>query len=228
MCPHCHQEAPVIYRGVIAYCTACGAPRPPLAGSALKLAGQPSKVGGIVASATGFVVLLFGLVAALLVGLFFQWVFPAGIVGWVLGVLLSVVSLAIGVPLLLGGRHLKRQGQGAEKGALLDAAAALARHKGGSVTAREAAKSLAIGYEQADALLTEAAKADPDRVGVEVNDAGVVEYWFRDTQGGRTRVADVDFPPRDAALDAERAAAEAEAEEVAAAGSAAPLQPRRR
>src|SRR5437667_81825 len=29
MCPHCRQNAPVVYRGLMAYCTACGQPRTP-------------------------------------------------------------------------------------------------------------------------------------------------------------------------------------------------------
>ena len=49
MCPHCRQNAPIVYRGVLAYCTACGAPRPPFSAKSIDLAGQPSKIGGAVA-----------------------------------------------------------------------------------------------------------------------------------------------------------------------------------
>ena len=46
MCPRCRQNAPIVYRGVNAFCTACGAPRSVLANTSVNLAGQPSKVGG--------------------------------------------------------------------------------------------------------------------------------------------------------------------------------------
>jgi hypothetical protein len=50
---------------VNAFCTACGAPRMPLAASSVNLAGQTSKVGGTVARVFGWMALAGGwLVAA--------------------------------------------------------------------------------------------------------------------------------------------------------------------
>ena len=61
VCPYCQNDAPVVYRGMVAYCTACGAVRPAvLPTKSINLAGQPSKVGGIVAKVFGWLVLFFG------------------------------------------------------------------------------------------------------------------------------------------------------------------------
>ena len=63
-CPHCHQNAPIVYRGVFAFCSACDKPRAPFSGKALHFAGQPAKVGGSVSRVVGYLVLVFGLLAS--------------------------------------------------------------------------------------------------------------------------------------------------------------------
>lgn len=65
ICPHCKQDAPTIVRGLRAYCTACDAPRSMLSDTPINVAGQPSKVGGGVASVLGWFILLGGLLTAL-------------------------------------------------------------------------------------------------------------------------------------------------------------------
>ena len=46
MCPHCGREAPIVYRGVVPYCTACGALRAPLSTPSINLAGKSVADGG--------------------------------------------------------------------------------------------------------------------------------------------------------------------------------------
>src|SRR5690242_5493841 len=100
MCPRCRQSAPILYRRVMAYCTACGAPRPPLTGTSLNLAGQPSKIGGAVASVVGWIVLAGGLSLALMITLIAQALFPAGFAGYALGIPIAALSLVVGILLV--------------------------------------------------------------------------------------------------------------------------------
>jgi hypothetical protein len=51
----------------------------------------------------------------------------------------------------------------------------LVAHRG-SVTAAEAAQVLGVTAAQADAMLTDFAKRDPDRLAVDVDDQGIVRY----------------------------------------------------
>src|SRR6187402_2172717 len=64
LCPHCQQNAPILYKGVFAFCSACDKPRAPFSGKALAFAGQPSKVGGRVGRVVGALVLILGLLLA--------------------------------------------------------------------------------------------------------------------------------------------------------------------
>jgi hypothetical protein len=200
MCPHCRQNAPLVYRGVLAYCAACGKPRVPLSGSSLQLAGQPSKVGGTLARVFGWVTLVFGLSAAAFVGLLLQWIFPAGIAGFVVGVPLALLVLGIGLMLLLGGGRLKQSGEESEKRARIHAIFALAAHRRGIVTAREAATALGVPLPSADALLTEMAKQESEMVRLEVDDRGEIYFRFPMLEpppepGGPVRV-DASIAPR--------------------------------
>src|SRR5579862_6967824 len=92
MCPHCGQNAPVVYRGVLAYCTACNAPRPPLTGTALHLAGQPSRVGGAIARVAGWIFIAAGLSLALGLGGILQAIF-GHLTGLLVGGPIAVVSI---------------------------------------------------------------------------------------------------------------------------------------
>ncbi len=83
-------------RGIDAYCTACGAKRIPFASPPVNLAGQPSQVGGTIARVFGWFVLGGGLLAAVLVGALFQAIFPAGVLGWVLGSTIGLVAATLG------------------------------------------------------------------------------------------------------------------------------------
>lgn len=206
-CPQCGRDAPVIYRGVVPHCTACGAVRPPLSSPSVNLAGKPSRVGGIVASVFGWVVLVVGLSMALGIALLFA-AFGATMAGVALGLPLAIVSLVLGVVLIRRGGSLSRSGAEAERVTREQALLALVAHRG-SVTAVDAAQAFGVSAGEADAMLTDLAKRDPDRLALDVDDQGVVRYRL-------ARVSD-----DDARLRVEGAgswqAGEAEAAEVPAA-----------
>jgi hypothetical protein len=179
ICPRCGREAPIVYRGVVPYCTACGALRSPLSSASINLAGKPSRVGGTFARVFGWLVLLFGGSLALLVfGLFAA--FQALGVGLAIGLPILLVALVLGIALVRGGRSLATTGVEAERATREQALLAMAAHKG-AVTAVEAARALGVGVAEADAMLTALAKREPDRVAVDVDDQGVI--WYRVSAG---------------------------------------------
>jgi hypothetical protein len=182
-CPHCGRDAPIVYRGVLAYCTACGGMRSPLTGPSVNLAGKPAKMGAAVATTIGWIVMLvggtFGLtLGAIVGGLLSSW--PVAVAVFLP---FAFVSGVIAYGLMRGARRLRRSGSDSERQtveqALLAMAAAGPSARGGryGVTAPMAARSLGIPVDQADALLTTLAKSDPDRVAVDVDDQGAV--WYR-------------------------------------------------
>ncbi len=178
MCPSCGQDAPLVYKGVSAFCSACGKPRAPLTASAVNLRGKPAKIGGTVASTAGWVLLFGAVVAALVVGALFQACFPAAVLGWVLGGVIAFVGLALSLLLLFGGRALRRSGARASQAARLEALDTLAVYQRGIVTAQMASESLALPLDQADAFLTSLAKQPDSGVTLEVDDDGRITYRF--------------------------------------------------
>jgi hypothetical protein len=178
MCPHCGQDAPLVYKGVSAFCFACGKPRIPLTASAVNLRGKPAKIGGTVAAVAGWVLLFGALAAALIVGAVLQAILPAGVVGWIVGGVIAVVGVVVALLLLFGGRALKRSGTNAAHAARLDALGSLAAYQHGVVTAQMAAESLGLPVEQADAFLTSLAKQPDSGVTLEVDDDGRITYRF--------------------------------------------------
>lgn len=162
----------------MAYCTACGAPRPPLTGTNLNMVGQPSKIGGAVASAFGWIVLAFGIALALALGVIAQAVFPAGIVGYALGIPIGIISLVLGFVLLRSGRSLNTNGTNAERDARTQAIFALASHRGGALTGLDVSQALGMRADEADALLTSLAKDQYERVAVEIDPNGGLYYRF--------------------------------------------------
>jgi hypothetical protein len=178
MCPHCGQNAPLVYRGVSAFCSACGQPRVSFTANAVNLKGKPAKIGGAVAAVAGWVLLFGTLAAALIVGALFQAIFPAAVLGWVLGGLIGAVGGGISLLLLFGGRALRRSGITAAELARLDALGTLAAHQKGMVTPQAASEALGCSYEEADAFLTSIAKRPDGGVTLEINDDGTIYYRF--------------------------------------------------
>ncbi len=205
MCPNCKQNAPIVYRGALAYCTACGAPRPPFSAKGVNLAGQPSKIGGSVAKFVGWMVLAGGWLLAICLVLFFQLLFPAAAIGWALGIPIALLASIIGGLILFGGSKLATSGAEAERAAQFEAVWAIALARGGLVTALEVGRALNMSSEAADAVLTEMTKRYHDYVSIEVDDAGNLFYKvtgvaeppgssfgvkYRVEQDGRVRIAD--------------------------------------
>ncbi len=205
LCPHCHQNAPVVYKGVFAFCAACGKPRAPFSGKALALAGQPSKLGGRVGRAVGVLVLLLGLLLAAALILCLQLLWPAAHIGYAFGLPVALVSLVLGGGLLLASRRLGRAGSDAERQAREEAIYALAVHRGGTLTVTDAARSLQLAPAPVESLLRELAKTQPEHVSLEFDEGGQTFYVFsrdglrphpfgakyRVGAEGKVRVADV-------------------------------------
>lgn len=179
VCPHCGQNAPLVYRGVSAFCSACGKPRMPFTANAVNLRGKPAKFGGTVASIAGWVVLAGALAVALVLGSILQAIFPVGaVVGWVIGGLIATLGVAAALLLLFGGRALRRSGTHAAEAARLEALGSLAAHHSGVITSQSAAEALGVPVEEADRLLTSLAKQPESGITLEVDDDGKLTYRF--------------------------------------------------
>ena len=178
LCPNCYKDAPIVYRGVSAHCTACGAVRVPLANQSVNMAGQPSKVGGAVAKAFGWLTLAGGTVIAAITAAFFQWLITDGIVGWVLGGLIFAITAVISAVLLVSGKQLTKSGDDTHKTVQEKAILGLVQNSKGVVTALDVSRSLDITLQEADAVLTRMAKETPDQITVDVDDQGQIFYRF--------------------------------------------------
>jgi hypothetical protein len=182
VCPRCRQNAPLVYRGVSAYCTACGAPRMPLASSSVNLAGQPSKVGGTVARAIGWLVGGGGWFLAL----FSAWVLTLlGGSALAAGILFGLIALPASIlawVLLRSGKELRRSGDTTEQATKNQAMFALANTRGGVLTAWDVSQALGVIPQEADAILTRLAKEHPDYVQVDIDDNGTVLFRFTNAQ----------------------------------------------
>jgi hypothetical protein len=173
---------------------------------------KASKLGGVVAGALGWLVLLFGLSASLGLGLIFRVIWSLG-VGLAFALPLALVTLGMGIPLLVGGKALRRSATETERGMRERAIYSMLSEKG-RVSAAQAARLLGIGVGEADAQLTALAKGQPDRVALDVDEEGTV--WYR--------AAAMPFPqgswgpPARVRVD-ERSAAQEEAEAEATEGA---------
>lgn len=215
ICPNCRQEAPTVVRGIRAYCTACGAQRSLIEDTPVNVAGQPSKIGGGVAAVAGLSVLVVGSLLALAIGALLQ-VFAAP-AGWIVGGFLEAVTLFVAAMFLWGGRALFLSGTERERSAQEQAIFAIARRRGGSVTASELARVLSIPEAEADTMLTAMAKRPDGQVSLELDDDGTLRYEVRDARLGRVRVGEkkrvhIEAPVPNTVMDAEF---EEEAEEEA-------------
>lgn len=180
MCPYCQSDVPVVYRGIMAYCMACGAMRPLASPSkSLNLAGQPSQVGGVLAKVFGWLVLFFGVSVSGIVGALAQAIWPEGIVGWALGIPMLLVSLAMGIGLVMSGKSLSTSGKHAEQAVREKAIYGLARARAGILTKDDVAAALSVSAQEGDNYLTHLAKERPDELAVDVDDEGRVLFRFR-------------------------------------------------
>ena len=179
ICSSCRQDVAPIVRGVRAYCTACGAQMPFLAApEAVNVAGQPSKVGGGIVKALGWVAVTIGLFIALFFG-FIAWALSTAIPLYI-GGFFAVLAAMVAIPLLIAGRSLRRAGETREHDARERAVFSLAAQRRGMLDVPTVARALEIQEADADALLTELAKRPDGRVALEVDDNGNLTYVFRD------------------------------------------------
>jgi hypothetical protein len=205
LCPHCQQNAPILYKGVFAFCSACDKPRAPFSGKALAFAGQPSKVGGRVGRVVGALVLILGLLLAAALMLFFQLLWPAQNIGYALGAPVALISVVLGTLFMIASRRLGRAGADAERQARVEALYALAVNRNGTLTTADAARSLQLNADSIEALLSDLARTQPEYVSLEFDEHGQSFYLFsragarphpfgakyRVGAEGRVRVADV-------------------------------------
>lgn len=190
VCPQCKSRAPIVYRGVFAYCTACGASRLPLAAKSTNLAGKPSIIGGALTRVAGWIVLSGGVALGLALLGILQAIFPAGFAGWAVGLPIVCLSVLFGVLLLRGGRSLEGAGVAAQKDTHVAAIFSLAEQNQNTLTAAQVASAVGMSMASADALLTELAKTRPDHVVLEVSDAG--DVFYRVSARGLSRVQSFD------------------------------------
>lgn len=176
MCPHCGQNAPIVYRGVVAFCSACQRQRPALIAPSVSYAGKPSSVGGTVAGVIGWILLVVGLTAALGLGLLFSVLNTT--LGLAVGIPIGILTIAVSLSLLFSSRKLKRTGVEKQKEMRRRAINGLALNRGGTLTAADVAASLDMPITEADDFLTEMAKTQSDEVTVELDDKGGIYYAF--------------------------------------------------
>jgi len=177
-CPHCHQKAPILYKGVFAFCSACEKPRAPFSDKALAFAGRPSKLGGRVGRALGALVLLFGVLLAAALMLFFQLLWPAKNIGYALGSPIALISVVLGLALLIASSRLGRAGAETERQTRIEAIYALAVHRDGMLTTADTARSLQLDPASVDALLSELSRTEPQYISLEFDENGQPFYLF--------------------------------------------------
>ncbi len=189
-CPNCRSSAPIVYRGMLAYCTSCGAPRIPLAAKSTNLAGKPSIIGGALTRVLGWIVLSGGVALGLaLLGLL-QAIFPAGFAGFAVGLPIMALAVLFGTLLLRGGKSLESTGVTEQRETRTAAVFSLAENRGGIITAADVGAALGLPVASADALLTDLAKTTPDHVVLEIDEQGGV--FYRVNARGLSRVQSFD------------------------------------
>jgi hypothetical protein len=163
-----------VYHGIVPHCTACGAIRAPLSGPSVNLAGKSSQVGGAIVRAAGGVVMVGGSLLALAVGGLLYVLAPLA-TAVAVSLPIAALALAAGLALLLGGQRLRRSGNQEERATRQRALLALTEARG-KVSALDAARVLGLTESDADRLLTDLAKREPERMAVDVDREGTVHY----------------------------------------------------
>jgi hypothetical protein len=178
MCPHCGKEAPILYRGPLAYCAACNKPRTPLSAAGVNLAGKPAQLGGTVASVFGWVVMAVTAGIALIVGAILQAIFTGAMVGWAVGGVIAALGIGAGILLLMGGRFLQRTGNQTSANVRRAALMAVAENQNGIVRTEFAAQALGVTMGEAEAFLTALSREPDSGTTLEVDNDGKLYYRF--------------------------------------------------
>jgi hypothetical protein len=191
-CPKCGQNAPLVLRGLEAFCTVCGAHRTPFAAGIVNLAGKPARFGGHAARAFGWGALAVGLFLALALGLITQAIgsmlVPGSWLGLAVAVPIALLSIALGLFGVLGGKKLFRAGEIQLQAVQREAVHALAKHQNGVVKAEDAARALNVDVPSAEVILSALAKEPAENVSVDVDDEGRVIYLFGSAEAIRWRI----------------------------------------
>jgi hypothetical protein len=203
-CPKCGQRAPIVLRGLDSRCAACGAPRFLLAAPKVSLAGQPSRIGGLMMSWVGVSVLVLGLAMSAGVWFLLQSLMPTHAFGWAFAIPTSALSLLAGGLLLASGRRLRKSGTAHQQAVHLEAVKTLVQHRRGPISASDVASALELPEAQVDQLLTQLAREQATAVTLDVDARGQVVYDF-DGEDRRWRVLEEDAEAQEA-QEAERAA----------------------
>jgi len=214
-CPSCQQKAPIVLRGVEAFCTVCGARRTPFAAEILNLVGAPERVGGLVARVVGWGAMGIGLFLALALGLVVQaiasMIAPGSWLGLAVALPIALLSLVLGLLGIIGGKKLGRTGDARLLETQRDTVHALARHQKGVVRVRDAARALGVDEAQADAVLGALAREPAENVSLDVDDEGSLMYLFGSADAIRWRIR----AERAGITDADREALDRELERAA-------------
>jgi len=158
-----------------------------------------------VGRALGALVLLFGLLLAAALMLFFQLLWPDKNIGYALGSPIALISVVLGALFMIASSRLGRAGAEAERQARLEAIYALAVNRNGMLTTADTARSLQLEPAPVDALLRELSQTQPEYISLEFDENGQPFYLFsrdgmrahpfgakyRVGAEGRVRVADV-------------------------------------
>lgn len=176
MCPRCGLSAVPVYLGTRPRCAGCGAELSVSSQRALVAPGKRARLGGAVTRGIGWTVLASGLFVALTLGLFFKWLWPAGILGYLVGGGVTLVTVLLAFALLRGGKNLVTAGTNAEREVKEKAIYALAARQHGRLTVRDVSRALRVTEREADELLTSLAVERSDVVAMDVDDEGVVSF----------------------------------------------------
>lgn len=194
MCPHCGQAAPLVYRGVVAYCSACGQLRGPLTGASVTHAGSVSKVGGVMAKVAAWLSFAVGALLFLLFGPLLTWWIPAAMV--------AVVTLTVFGLLMWGGRSLIKSGAKSAADTKSSAVFSMAATRKGELRGIDLMQALNVSKEEGDLLLDEMSKAHPEDIVLEVDDQGGLYYVFpRFRQRVATRIDGSTVPAQASVVD---------------------------
>ena len=177
-CPRCGEDAPLVYRDYTATCSACGATRVPLAAPAVAMAGKPSQVGGAVAKIVGWFILACGGLFSALVFVLLNALWPGSPAPWIAAAAFLGFSGFFTWLFVMSGRSLQSSGLRKEEAVRMKAIEAIARQRGGIVTAKDVAGQLRMGEPAVDAWLTDLAKRAPETLTVDVDDDGIISFRF--------------------------------------------------
>ncbi|MCS6899443.1 MAG: hypothetical protein RMJ98_06945 [Myxococcales bacterium] len=176
MCPNCGRSAPLRFDAGGSRCSACGAPRLLSGGASLSLAGEPQRIGGLLASGVGWFTLLGGLATAGFLGWIGYFLFSTVKIALYVSLPLALLTTLMGGGVLAAGRKMKKQAARSRREAQVAALRAAAQLQGGSLTVPQAALALRVSESEADSLLTELAIAG--QVHQEITDQGMLLYSF--------------------------------------------------